>query len=550
VTTKKKGRRTGAAGSDAGEERPAMPAADPRIASELRHLHEAEQPQFAEQELEHPAFDKLSGPTGGREVVLGMARRFLCDEEGVPTLVFYQGTPYAYSEKLWVKCSDDDVLTLISSMLYPCRMRVSREGDAPAIVPYPTSQAVVNEVAFQLPRILSIPSSYTAPCHWEASLREEVRFTGKLGEWHPVNGDGKMVCRGALVNMITGDVWSNHDVFVPNGPKWKYNAKAPKPKRWLEFLDSIKLDAESIGLLQEWFGYVLSGDLWAQKGLIITGPPRAGKGIIGHILSELVGQLMVASPALHTLGREFGLEQLLNKRLCLVSDARLSNRIDAAAVIESLLRIVAGDSVDVARKFRDALNLVLGVRVMILSNEMPQLSDNSNAINTRFLILELTESFLGREKTGLKDALLEELPSIGLWAMTGYQRLRARGAFLEPESSETARQHWFEENNPLAQFVEDCCDVKQDGGDSRKWLEVKTTDLYHIYEDWAKLNGMSVMAAHAFSRRLVGTFGPKVGRDKKDHVRIFTGIALKPKYYDADGKLKRMFDPSTSDNEP
>ncbi|WP_449428813.1 DUF5906 domain-containing protein [Rhodanobacter umsongensis] len=381
-----------------------MPAADPDVAAAMRRLLDEQAAAIAEQEDQHPTFDKLSGAGGGREVALGMAQRFLCDDE-CPTLVYYESVPHAYRDRLWVKCSDDEVLTLISSMLYQCRMRVPAAGDEThwTVGPYPTTQAVVGEVAFQLPRILSIPSSYTAPCHWEPNLPEEVRFVGKLGEWHPVDGRGKMVCRGALVDMMTGEAWCNHDVFVPNGAAWQYYAKALPPKRWLKFLDSLKLDAQSIGLVQEWFGYILSGDIWAQKGLIITGPPRAGKGVIGHVLSELVGQLMVASPALHTLGREFGLEALLNKRLCLVSDARLSNRIDVAAVIESLLRIVAGDSMSVSRKFRDALNLVLGARVMLLSNEMPQLGDNSNAINTRFLILELTETFLDREDTVLSS---------------------------------------------------------------------------------------------------------------------------------------------------
>lgn len=520
MTTEKKGSHARAAGDDAAEETPASPtSADPRIAEEVRHLLAEQQQQIAEQELAHPTFDKISGSSGGREVALGMAQRFLCDEEGCPTLVYYQDVPYGYNERTWGKLSDEDLLTLVSSMLYQCRMRVPSADDAPTVVSYPTSQAVVGEVEYQLRRILSIPSPYAAPCRWEAIPPEEVRVLGSLGEWHPVNGAGKMVCRGALVDMMTGEVWPNHDVFVPNGPTWGYYAKAPKPERWLAFLDSLKLDAENIGLLQEWFGYVLSGDTWAQKGLIIIGPPRAGKGIIGHILSELVGQSMVASPALHMLGREFGLEQLLNKRLCLVSDARLSNRIDAAAVIESLLRIVAADSVSVARKFRDALNLVLGVRVMILSNEMPQLGDNSNAINTRFLILELTETFLDREDTGLKDALMEELPGIALWAVEGYRRLRARGAFHDPESSKRARQDWFEENNPLAQFVADCCEVKAG-------VQEEVSKLYETYKAWAENRGNVVMANNAFSRRLVATRSGEVRHHKEQGKRLIVGIEL------------------------
>lgn len=510
--------------AEAEAQQPTMVTVDPRIAAETRQLMQRGDQLEAEQELQHPTFDKLSGPSGGREVVLSMAQRFLCDE-GCPTLVYYEDVPYAYNDGLWIKCSDKDVLTLISSMLYPCRMRVAREGEAPTVVPYPTSQAVVAEVAFQLPLILSIPSAYAAPCRWKPCPPEEVRTVGKLGEWVPVDGDGRMVCRRALVNMMTSEVWSNHDVFVPNGAEWKFYAKAPKPKRWLAFLDSLKLDEISIQLLQEWFGYVLSGDVWAQKGLVIIGPPRAGKGIIGHILSELVGQLMVAPPALHMLGREFGLEQLLNKRLCLVSDARLSNRIDAAAVIEALLRIVAADSVSVARKYRGAVNVVLRTRVMILSNEMPQLGDNSNAINTRFLLLELTESFLDREDTGLKDALLEELPGIALWAMTGYQRLRIRGAFLEPESSKQARQDWYEENNPVAQFVADRCEVKPG-------VRVEPDDLHKAYAEWAQERGMPELKSNALSRRLVGTVGAKkITRDKVQGKRFLVGITLLPRAF-------------------
>lgn len=510
--------------STAQEQPTLITASDPRIAEEVRRLDDADRLQIAEQELAHPTFDKISGSSGGREVALDMAQRFLCDEEGCLTLVYYQDVPYGYNERTWGKLSDEDLLTLVSSMLYQCRMRVPSADGAPTVVSYPTSQAVVREVEYQLRRILSIPSPYAAPCRWEAIPPEEVRTLGSLGEWHPVNGAGKMVCRGALVDMMTGEVWPNHDVFIPNGPTWGYYAKAPKPERWLAFLDSIKLDTESIGLLQEWFGYVLSGDAWAHKGLIITGPPRAGKGIIGHVLSELVGQLMVASPALHSLGREFGLEQLLNKRLCLVSDARLSNRIDAAAVIESLLRIVAADSLSVARKFRDALNLVLGVRVMILSNEMPQLGDNSKAINERFLILELTETFLGREDTGLKEALMAELPGIALWAVEGYRRLRARGAFHESDKSKRARQDWFEENNPLAQFVDDCCEVKPG-------MRVEMAALYEAYKAWAEMRGMSPMADNALSRRLVATLGARVHRHKERGTRFLMGIALLPEAF-------------------
>jgi putative DNA primase/helicase len=493
-----------------------------RVQREARALLDIERADLAERENQHPTFEKILGSGGGREVVLGMAQRFLCDEDVCPTLVYYQGIPYAYDKEVWGRLAEDDVLTIISSMLYQCSMRLPPAGDErPAtVVPYPTNQAVVGEVAFQLPRILSIQSTYDAPCRWIANPAGEARTSGWIGRWEPIDARGKASFRGLILDMMTGEAWSNRYVFIPNGPTWEYSAEAKKPERWLRFLASLKLDAESILLLQEWFGYALSPDTWAHKGLIVIGPPRAGKGIIGHILSELVGQLMVSSPALHKLGKEFGLESLLNKRLCLISDGRLSNRVDTAAVIETLLRLVAADYVSVGRKFLSDLNVVLAARVMILSNEMPQLGDNSKAINTRFLILELTETFLDREDTGLKDDLMEELPGIALWAIDGYRRLRTRGAFLEPASSKKARDDWYEENNPVAQFVADRCKVEVG-------MYVGIDSLNKAYEEWALDKRMPEMNSSSFSRRLVSTVGEKkLSRDKVGGVRFMVGIRL------------------------
>src|SRR6185312_14162418 len=106
---------------------------------------------------------------------------------------------------------------------------------------------------------------------------------------------------------------------------------------------------------------------------------------------------------------------LVGKRLCLISDARISNRADVMKVVETLLRVTAGDKVDVSRKFKNNLTLQLEARVMMLTNEMPQLYDNSNAFFRRFFVLSLDKSFLDKEDAGLLDRLLAELPGIAQW---------------------------------------------------------------------------------------------------------------------------------------
>ena len=232
------------------------------------------------------------------------------------------------------------------------------------------------------------------------------------------------------------------------------------------------------------------------------------------------------SPALHAIGTRFGLEDLIEKRMCLISDARLSNRQDIFAVVETLLRIIGGDSVSVDRKNKSALNLDLDARIMLLSNEMPQLSDNGPAINNRFLIIRLRESFLGKEDVKLLEKLLVELPAIANWAVDGYRRLVETYKFTEPQSSRDERDEWSFGTNPLAQFVKDCIDFDV-GADEPA---VTNDELYTAYREWCEVMEIKFPASKIdLKRKLNDLLGDKIKPDKSNKkVRAMLGFKLKP----------------------
>src|SRR5262249_44829524 len=104
-------------------------------------------------------------------------------------------------------------------------------------------------------------------------------------------------------------------------------------------------------------------------------------------------------------GSNFGLSTLVGKPLAFIADARLDGRT-STAVIERLLSISGEDALDVDRK---NLPPIVGTRLrtllMILTNETPKFADESGAIANRFVVLQLTKSFLGAEDTGLAEVL-------------------------------------------------------------------------------------------------------------------------------------------------
>jgi putative DNA primase/helicase len=95
--------------------------------------------------------------------------------------------------------------------------------------------------------------------------------------------------------------------------------------------------------LQEWFGYIISGQTHLHKILLMVGPSRAGKGVVARILRALIGAANTAGPTLNSLGNDFGLAPLLGKSLAIISDARFTGK-NAAVITERLLSISGEDA--------------------------------------------------------------------------------------------------------------------------------------------------------------------------------------------------------------
>ena len=131
-----------------------------------------------------------------------------------------------------------------------------------------------------------------------------------------------------------GPGWDHSDGFlVPHTPRFFSTQKplgfdvdpaAPKPEHWLKFLGELwPGDPQSVEALQQFFGYCLTPDTRQQKAFLLVGPPRAGKGTIARVLTQLLGVGNVASTSFTALGERFGLEELFDKRLAVISDAHV-----------------------------------------------------------------------------------------------------------------------------------------------------------------------------------------------------------------------------------
>ncbi|HMO86970.1 MAG TPA: phage/plasmid primase, P4 family, partial [Lacipirellulaceae bacterium] len=315
-------------------------------------------------------------------------------------------------------------------------------------------------------------------------------------------------------------------LWTTTATEFAIDLQAPRPESWLRFLDDLwGNDAESIQLLQEWFGYCLTSDTRQHKMLLVVGPPRSGKGTVGRVLTALVGKGNVAAPTLGGLSTNFGLWPLIDKGLAIISDARLSRRADQDPVVERLLSITGEDSITVDRKNLAPLTLRLPTRFMIMSNELPRLSDASAAVVSRFLVLRTATSWLGREDHELESRLLAELPGILSWAIEGWRRLRERGPFCQPASGAEAGGTMNDLASPVGAFVRECCSVEVG-------LRVAKQVLFEAWQQWCGQHGrgMSAGSLETFSRDLFAAApGVRSARHRVGGRRInfFSNITLR-----------------------
>jgi putative DNA primase/helicase len=303
-----------------------------------------------------------------------------------------------------------------------------------------------------------------------------------------------------------------------------FNPQVAEPKEWCDFLNTIwPDDPDSQQTLQEWMGYVLTQDTRLHKILLMIGPPRSGKGTIGRIMHALLGAFNVVGPTLSSLGGEFGLQPWLNKMLATISDARLNSRNNNSVIIERLLSISGEDPLTINRKFLSALTVQLPTRIMIMSNELPDMRDASGALANRYIVLALQKSWLGKEDITLFSRLRAELPNILIWALHGLALLQQRGKFLQPASAAPTIAELETITSPIKAFVSEKCDIGQ-------CKMITAAALFKAWQCWCEDTGYPHSGnIQSFGKNLKAAY-PDIQivrpQSSNSRERVYMGIAL------------------------
>jgi putative DNA primase/helicase len=481
--------------------------------------------QIAEQ-LHSSKRDKRGTNSGGtgaatREIPppsnpMAVARQFLEESgyltDGQPTLQHWRGSYWLWQKTFWQEQED----RTIRSFLYrytEFAVYVTPLG----YVPWKPNRKTITDLMDALTAIAVLPAHVNQPS-WL-----DHRKTGVI-----------VACQNGLLDVERGVIYDHTPKFFSNvSVPFDYNPQAPKPERWLYFLNQLwppdnDVTRPEIAALGEWYGYIVSGRTDLHKAMLQVGPTRGGKGIIGRILTALIGPENVCGPTLGSLGNEFGLESLLGKSLAILSDIRSTRHTNSTVMVERLLSISGEDTLSVPRKFRTAWTGKLPCRLQIMSNEVPNFDDASSAIIGRLIVLILHNSWLGREDHTLEGRLREELSGILNWALDGLHRLTVtnKNQFTAIKASDNAIRQMRDLASPVRAYVRENCTL----GDANDFIEVD--QLFLDFKVWIENNNYPKTNKHVFGRNLHAAF-PAIGASRPTaangkRFRAYTGIRLRP----------------------
>ncbi len=446
-----------------------------------------------------------------------------------PHLMHHQQEFLEWDGAAYVGIADDTARADVWRFLETCRVETTDKDGAKRVKPLVPIPETVSATLDALRAVTHLPSPAATPAlRW---------LDGRAGP-DPLD---LLSTRSGLLHLPSGDLLpATPQLFTRNALDFAHDAAAPAPVLWLKFLKDVWPDddeADCITALQEFMGYLLTPDTRLQKALMFDGPKRSGKGTIGRVMRRLVGEANTTAPSMNSLGGgQFGLEPLLAKQLAVISDMRLSNKTDEAALAENLLRITGEDPVSVNRKNKLALEVVLGVRFVVMTNEVPKFADRSGALVGRFIVLPMRQSFFGREDPGLTGKLMAELPGILNWAVEGWQRVRATGRIKQPEGGSEVAEQMVNLSSPHPRFIERCCVLHKDH-------IVDKEALFRAFRAWFQ-NDVGQPYRHpesVFSRDLYSATDKAVKatrvREGDDRRHFYKGISLR------DGVMAELVQP-------
>ncbi len=394
------------------------------------------------------------------------ADRFLADrghgkDPTRPTLRWWKDYLWLWEHSRWVKLSREDAVLLVLRWLMD--HEIHSNSDVARIVFNALKGSLLSD---EVARV---------PC-WSPAVAPSVGFN-----W--LNMKNWMVDPSRLA---VGDVKGGRRQKTS---RWFATASLPydwdPDARWtigIKFLEEmLPNDPESILLIQEFFGYWISGRTDFHAALMLIGEAATGKSTIIEVAKRMLGPENCSFLSLDAFGKQFGLDATIGKLLNISDEVGRIGGSTAAG----LKWYVSGQTMTVDRKFLPHTTFEPSARLVIAANQMPKFTDVSSGVWRRLHIIpmDVEVPYENRNVNLINELTTGQLPAIFNWALEGLARLLQQGCFTVNPRGRAITNMARVMMQPHRDYVKECIEVADEGF-------LSNTQLIATYESWCLHNGI------------------------------------------------------------
>ena len=308
----------------------------------------------------------------------------------------------------------------------------------------------------------------------------------KIQSYSPqITPDGNIHLLNGVYNVASRN-FENKMLWCVNCLNANYNSHAPRPTKWLNFLEEL-LEPDDIITLQEYLGYCLIPSTKAQKMLLIIGAGGEGKSVIGDVITALLGNENISADKLHQLQENrFKIANCENKLLFIDDDMKFKALEDTGEI----KTIVTGGRTTIERKGLQGYDVKLYSRILCFGNgSLSSLYDHSDGFYRRQIIINTKPKNANRiDNPYLSDDIINaELEGVLLWCIDGLNRLLDHNYKIS--ISQASIQALEESKSSVMNVIEW---LKQsDEVEYNPNYEETSIDIYAEYCDWCYNNALT-----------------------------------------------------------
>lgn len=325
---------------------------------------------------------------------------------------------------------------------------------------------------------------------------------------------------GGTVDLKTGELRAaKADDYITKSTSVTPDGSA-EPELWLRFLEESTMgDQGLIRFLQQIAGYSLTGDVREHALFFSYGSGGNGKGVFAHTLKGIWGDYAVVAP-MDTFTEARGdrhpteLAMLRGARLVASEESELGRAWNSARI----KTLCGGDPVTARFMRQDFFTFLPTWKLLLVGNHQPSLRNVDDAVRRRFNIIPFNHKPANPDRE-LEAKLRAEWPQIFRWAIEGCLDWQRNG-LVRPDVVTGATSTYFETQDLVGSWLEECCEVEPRNSDTLK-------RFFESYSTFADASGAHPGKAASLSDELSKRGYQRIRDSAGIRGRGFMGLKLR-----------------------